>query len=157
MYSMILVAVDGSPAAQSAARHGVVLARACGASVLALHVAPPHVPSYFADAPPPPAASREVWEAGLRAIAKRHFASVRAAVREQGVALATEVAFDDQPADAICRVAASRGCDLIVMGSPAVEEGAIPDLRLVIGRVLARSATPVLVHREAASAPGQIG
>jgi nucleotide-binding universal stress UspA family protein len=152
MYSMILVAVDGSPAAQSAARHGVALARACGASVLALHVAPPHVPRYFADAAPPPAASREVWEAGLRAIAKRHFASVRAAVREQGVALATEVAFDDQPADAICRVAAQRGCDLIVMGSPVPDGGVNQDPAWVVGAVLALGTRPVLLHREPAPA-----
>ena len=153
MYSKILLAIDGSPAAQSAAMHGVALAQTCGASVLALHVAPPQVSSYFADAAPPPAVSREVWEACLRALARRHFAPVRSAVRQRGVALATEVAFDDRPAEAICRVAAQRSCDLIVMGSPAADDDAKGDPEWVVVAVLARSPTPVLVHCDAASAP----
>jgi nucleotide-binding universal stress UspA family protein len=41
MYKRILLPTDGSELALHAAQHGIRLAKACGASVVALHASPP--------------------------------------------------------------------------------------------------------------------
>lgn len=147
MFRKILIPVDGSSEARAAGRQAIELAQSLGASVIALHVAPPFQSQYFEDFMPPPTTTNEMWQAGLRKVAERHFEPLRDAAQQQGVALSTEVVFHDRPADAIETAARRNGCDLIVMGPRG--QGAVTAFLLgsVTQRVLAASKVPVLVHR----------
>lgn len=150
MFRRILVPVDGSAEARAAGRQSIDLAQALGASVLALHVAPPFQSQYFADFVPPPATTNDMWEAGLRKVAERHFEPLRIQAAQQGVTLTTEVVFHDRPAEAIDSVARQSGYDLIVMGPRGHGGVAGYLLGSVTQRVLATTRVPVLVHRATA-------
>jgi nucleotide-binding universal stress UspA family protein len=147
MFRRILVPIDGSSEARAAGRQAIELAQSIGASVIALHVAPPFQSQYFADFVPPPDTTNEMWQAGLRKVADRHFEPLRDAALQEGVPLTTEVVFEDHPAQAIEAAARRNGCDLIVMGPRG--HGGVADYLLgsVTQRVLAASRVPVLVHR----------
>ena len=147
MFDKILVPVDGSNEARAAALQALELAHALGASVVALHVAPPFQTKYFEDFVPPPATTRELWQAGLRSVAERHFQPVKEPAHELGVALATDVVFDDRTADAIVAAAQQHGCGLIVMGPRGRGGVAGYLLGSVTTRVLGISRIPVLLHR----------
>ena len=147
MFRKILVPVDGSSEARAAARQAIELAQSLDAAVVALHVAPPFQSQYFEGFVPPPATTREMWQAGLRKVAERHFEPLKDAAQQLGVALSTEVMFDDRPADAIETAARHNGCDLIVMGPRGHDGVAAHLLGSVTMRVLASSKVPVLVHR----------
>jgi nucleotide-binding universal stress UspA family protein len=147
MFRKILVPVDGSVESRSAGRQAIELAQALGSAVVALHVAPPFQSQYFEDFVPPPTTTSEMWQAGLRKVAERHFEPLRDAARQEGVTFTTEVVFQDRPAEAIEMAARQNGCDLIVMGPRG--HGGVADFLLgsVTQRVLAASKIPVLVHR----------
>jgi nucleotide-binding universal stress UspA family protein len=147
MFDKILVAVDGSSESRAAAQQALELARALGSSVVALHVAPPFHPQYFEDFVPPPTTTRELWQAGLRSVAERHFHPVKEPAHELGVALVTDVVFDDHTADAIVAAAQLHGCSLIVMGPRG--RGGVAGFLLgsVSSRVMGISRIPVLLHR----------
>lgn len=147
MFRRILVPVDGSSEARAAGYQAIELAQSLGAAVIALHVAPPFQSQYFEDFVPPPATTSEMWQAGLRTVAERHFEPLLDAARQQGVSFTTDVVFNDRPADAIELAARQNGCDLIVMGPRG--HGGVADFLLgsVTQRVLAASKVPVLVHR----------
>lgn len=150
MFRKILVPVDGSPESRAAGRQAIALAQALGASVLALHVAPPFQSQYFADFVPPPTTTNDMWEAGLRNVAERHFEPLRTLAAQQNVTLDTEVVFHDRPAEAIDGVARQSGYDLIVMGPRGHGGVAGYLLGSVTQRVLATTRVPVLVHRATA-------
>ncbi len=147
MFRRILAPVDGSPEARAAGRVAIDLAQTTGARVIALHVAPPFQGQYFVDVVPPPTTTSEMWQAGLRQAAERHFDPLRERAAQLGVALSTEVVFDDKPSDAIETAARHNGCDLIVMGPRGHGGVAGYLLGSVTQRVLAVSKVPVLVHR----------
>lgn len=147
MFRRILVPIDGSSEARAAGRQAIELAQALGAAVVAVHVAPPFQSQYFEDFVPPPTTTNEMWQAGLRKVAERHFQPLRDAAQQEGVSLSTEVVFHDRPADAIETSAQHNGCDLIVMGPRG--RGGVTGYLLgsVTQRVLTASTVPVLVHR----------
>jgi nucleotide-binding universal stress UspA family protein len=147
MFDKILVPVDGSSEARAAARQALDLARALHASVVVLHVAPPFQTQYFEDFVPPPDSTRELWQAGLRSIAERYFKPMKDTAQQLGVALSTDVVFDDHPADAIGAAAKAHGCSLIVMGPRGRGGVAGYVIGSVTLRVLGASGIPVLVHR----------
>lgn len=147
MFRRILVPVDGSPEARAAGQQAIELAHLLGATVLALHVAPPFQSQYFADFVPPPATTNDMWEAGLRSVAERHFEPLRQLADERSVALATEVVFHDRPAEAIGDVARQSGYELIVMGPRGHGGVAGYQVGSVTQRVVATARVPVLVHR----------
>ena len=131
----ILIAVDGSQAAESAAVFGLELARGQGAPVVFLHVAPER-PEDVSEGEAPSAQQDEV----LR--------RAQALAGEKGVPAEIEIAAGntaDQIADAIVGIAAARSADLIVVGS----RGYGPIRRAVLGsvsrEVLGASEVPVLV------------
>jgi nucleotide-binding universal stress UspA family protein len=147
MFRKILVPVDGSDESHAAGREAIELAQSVGAAVIAVHVAPPFQSQYFEDFVPPPTTTNEMWQAGLRKVAERHFEPLRNAALQEGVPFSSEVVFHDRPADAVVTTARQNGCDLIVMGPRG--RGGVADFLLgsVTQRVLARSKVPVLVHR----------
>ena len=147
MFKRILLPTDGSIEALAAGRQAIELATAMGASVLALHVAPPFQAQYFEDLVPPPQTTHDMWQAGLRQVAERHFKPLQDAAGVAGVRLRTEVVFDDRPADAIAAAARDHACDLIVMGSRGRGGVSAYLLGSVTTRVLGASRIPVLVHR----------
>ncbi len=131
----ILIAVDGSQAAESAAAFGLELARGQGAQAVFLHVAPER---------PEDVSEREAPSAQQDEVLRR----AQALAGEKGVLAEIEIAAGDtadQIADAIVGIAAAKSADLIVVGS----RGYGPIRRAVLGsvsrEVLGASEVPVLV------------
>jgi nucleotide-binding universal stress UspA family protein len=147
MFDRILVPIDGSGEARAAARQALQLAQALHAKVVALHVAPPFQTHYFEDFIPPPETTRELWQAGLRNVAERYFKPIKDEAEQLGVALDTEVVFDERPGDAIGTAALQHGCTLIVIGPRGRGGVARYLLGSVTTRLLGATTVPVLVHR----------
>ena len=150
MFKRILVPTDGSNEARAAGEQAIDLARTVGASIVVLYVAPEFPIEYFEDFVPPPETTRDMWQAGMRKAAERHFKRLQEAADAAGVALSTEVVFDARPADAISAAARVHICDLIVMGPRGRGGIAAYLLGSVTMRVLGASRVPVLVHRRGA-------
>jgi len=148
MYRHILIATEGSQAAAKAVRQGLALAKALGAKAPAATVSEPwnfvlaalaereHRPEPLAD-----------YDKCTAAAAERIFWSVHQVAKKLNQACATVHIKDRLPAEGILEAAQTHGCDLIVMGS----HGRRGFAKLLLGsqtsRVLALSATPVLVCR----------
>ena len=150
MYTKILVPLDGSAEAEAAGRQAVELAELVGASVVAVHVAPPFQSRYFGQVAPLHESARDLWEAGLRSLAERHFHSIRTAAQDRSVPVATIIVFDERPAEAIRSAALVQGCNLIAMGPRGHDAAPTGQLGSVTARVLAATVIPVLVHRDVA-------
>lgn len=148
MYKRILLPTDGSDLALSAAQHGLKLAKATGASVVALYASPPfETPAGF-EFVPAPLLPVEIYENGSKATAKKYLAMIEQAAEKAGVACKLKHVRSLSPADAIVATADTDKCDLIVIGSHG--HGSFRALLLgsVTARVLALCAVPVLVHRQ---------
>lgn len=148
MYKRILLPTDGSDLALAAAQHGLKLAKATGASVLALYASPPfETPAGF-EFVPAPLLPVDVYEKSAKEAAAKYLGAVEQAAAKAGVACKTRHVRSLSPADAIVATAEGDKCDLIVIGSHG--RGSFRSLLLgsVTARVLALCAVPVLVHRE---------
>jgi nucleotide-binding universal stress UspA family protein len=141
MYKRILLPTDGSDLALSAAQHGLKLAKATGASVLALYASPPFET-------PAPLLPVDVYEKSAKEAATKYLGAIAAAAEKAGVPCKTRHVRSLSPADAVVATAEGDKCDLIVIGSHG--RGSFRSLLLgsVTARVLALCAVPVLVHRE---------
>ncbi len=131
----ILIAVDGSRAAESAAEFGLELARGQGAHVVFLHIA---------QVRPEEPTQEEALAPQQDEILRR----AKTLADDKGVSSEIEVAAADtaeEIADAIVGIAAAKPADLIVVGS----RGYGPIRRAVLGsvsrEVLGASEVPVLV------------
>lgn len=147
MYQRILLPTDGSDLARGAAGHGIALAKAFGASVVAVYASPPfETPAGF-EFVPAPLLPVDVYEEGAKAAAKRYLDEIEALAKEAGVPCTTKHLRALSPADAIVACAEGELCDLIVIGSHG--RGTVRQLLLgsVTTRVLALCKVPVLVHR----------
>lgn len=149
MFTCILVPSDGSPVATLAAQAAIDLARACGASIVALSVGLPETPSPLVE-------GGVVLDPGRQTDAVLELAhdvvdGVARSARSAGVDCSPVVRSARDAALAIVDVARERHCDLIVMGS----HGRRGLSRLLAGsvtqEVLARSQLPVMVFRPARS------
>lgn len=145
MYRKILVPIDGSPTSARGLAEAVAMARACGASLVLLHV----VDAYplVADS-----ASVAAWEAmlqSLRAQGKAILDQSASVASAHGVA--AEETFVESPsgrvADRIVEAAERSGADLIVMGT----HGRRGFSRLTLGSdaelVMRAASVPVLLVR----------
>ncbi|MEO8132673.1 MAG: universal stress protein [Betaproteobacteria bacterium] len=148
MYRRMLIATDGSRLSRKAMEEGVALARSVGAAVVGLHVRPPALLPYYAEAPVVlPAKTEALIEKQAIAVAKKYLAKMEAIASKAGVAFKAVQVEDMSPADAIVRTARKEKCELIVMAS----HGRRGLSRLLLGsetsHVLTRSSIPVLVVR----------
>jgi len=144
-YRRILVAVDGSPAAQRGLREAIRLAKAQRARLFILHVVNEfYAYDYMAGA----AAGADVM-ALLRDAGRRILARAQAAARKQGVRAATVMReiVGGAAADPIAREARRLRADLIVLGT----HGRRGVRRLVLGsdaeQVVRTATVPVLLVR----------
>lgn len=149
MYKHFLLPTDGSSIAASGVREGVKLAKALGAKVTGVYVAPPFVAPIHGEATAYYAGpySRGEYRRLTETIAKKALDAVVRAARAAGVPCRTRLMTDAQPWGGILRAARAWRCDAIVMGS----HGRSAVGGLILGsetsRVLAHAKLPVLVVR----------
>jgi nucleotide-binding universal stress UspA family protein len=141
-YHQILVALDGSPDAESALRHAVTLARDQNARLTLLTVAPPVATPVGAAASAPPD------------LLDVHSKILREATESlpEDIGVTTRLERGDA-AETILRVVREDGQNLIVMGSHGHSRFHRALLGSVSERVLRASAVPVLLMRAGKEAP----
>jgi nucleotide-binding universal stress UspA family protein len=146
MYQRILIATDGSRLARRAAREGIELASALGASVVAVLVTPPFEPPAGYEASPL-AAQIDRHERESKALAARTLGAIARQAETNGVRCRTLHVGRYPPARTIVETARAERCDLIVMGSHG--HGALGQLFLgsVTARVAATCTVPLLIVR----------
>lgn len=145
MFKHILLATDGSPASEAAARSAIALAAETGASITAVHVLPDsHVFSY---APEIEDQARELFMRDGAAHAAKVLAAVTDEAGARGVGCDSVLVRGDRPFRKILELAQERHCDLIAMAS----HGQLGLQGVLLGsethKVLVHSPVPVLVFR----------
>lgn len=145
MFHKILVATDGSPPAECAARAAICLARGGGAQLVAFSVARPYARLTGKET----RADIEATLCSAHQAAIGHAARVAALAHEAGVPCQTVTAISAFPGDEIIHAAEQNACDLIALGAHG--ERTVPPVLAggVAQQVLAYSPVPVLVLREA--------
>jgi len=146
MYKHILIPTDGSQLSSEALVESLNLAKSLGARTTILTVEEPfHV---FAMGAAQVAHSLSEYQDQIRVQAERLLSAAATQAREAGVPCETLRATDEDPYRAIINAAAERGCDLIAMASHGRRGMAAVVLGSQTQKVLAHSATPVLVYRK---------
>ena len=140
MFKKILLAMDGSPHAEEALKYARDLALRDDAQVIVVHAVFP-VPAFLGEPERQRLISYNVAEGEQVA------GQAAEKLREAGVDDIIVEVLEGPPASAILRVAETRQCDLIVMGSRGHGELASLLLGSVSHRVLAHAHVPVLVVR----------
>jgi nucleotide-binding universal stress UspA family protein len=146
MFERIIIATDGSALSRKAVRHGIGLAAATDAELVALTVVP-HYPVTFLGgltlSPREMAGIEKRWAKEGQAVVDK----VRDAAQAQGVAAKAVVSRSNLVAEAIMAAAKKYKCDLVVMAS----HGRKGIKRVLLGsetqQVLTHSSVPVLVVR----------
>jgi nucleotide-binding universal stress UspA family protein len=145
MYKHILIPTDGSKFSARAVEHGVAVAKATGASVTGLFVAPAPTPLVFEGLLPVAYMQPEEHAELTERIAAKYLAAIASAAANSGVAFEGVTVAGEYPAEAILEQARKRKCDLIVMAS----HGRRGISALLLGsetqKVLTHSPIPVLV------------
>jgi nucleotide-binding universal stress UspA family protein len=147
VYKHILLPTDGSPLSKRAVDAGIGLARAVGARVTGLFVAPAPTPLVYENMVPVAYMTPEQHAELIERSAKHYLGAVEKAAQAAGVACECVSVTGDYPADAIVETARKRHCDLIVMASHGRRGMAAVLLGSETQKVLAHSKVPVLVHR----------
>jgi nucleotide-binding universal stress UspA family protein len=152
MYKHILLPTDGSTLSRQAIASGIQLARAVGASVLGMHVAPlPHKDQLEAWMHHDPGHT-ERWQALLGKFADDYLKEITDAARAANVPCTCHKVAGDDPAGAIVHAAQAHRCDLIYIGSHGWTEDKGSLLGSVTLKVLHESDVPVLVYKAARQA-----
>ena len=147
MYKHLLIATDGSALSDRAVTKGVELAAQLGANVTFVTVSEMWSPSEMADrAKLGDGFGVENFEAALTESSRKILAAAgvasKAGVASDGVHVA-----DKRPAEGVCAVAASSGCDLLVIAT----HGRRGLLQLWLGsqamEIIAMSPVPVFIIR----------
>jgi nucleotide-binding universal stress UspA family protein len=146
-YKHILLPTDGSKLSERAAQAGVELARAVGARVTGLFVAPAPTPLVYDGLVPTAYMTPEEHAALIERGAARYLGAIEKAAKAVGVAYEGVTVTSEYPADAIVEAATKRHCDLICMASHGRKGMAAVLLGSETAKVLAHSPVPVLVHR----------
>lgn len=148
MYKNILIPTDGSTLSARAIKAGLKLAKATGARVTGLFVAPTATPLVYRGILPIGYTSPDEHARMIERAAVRYLGVIEKAAKAAGVPCQCFTVTGDFPADAILQVASKSKCDLIFMASHGEKRGLSS---LVLGseaqKVLAHSKVPVLISR----------
>jgi nucleotide-binding universal stress UspA family protein len=147
MYKHILIPTDGSTASAHALAQGVALAKATGARVTGLFVAPAPTPLVFEGMVPVGYMQPEEHAALTARAAARYLGVIEKAASKAGVPFEGVTLTGEYPAQAILDLAAQRKCDLIVMASHGRRGLAGVLLGSETQKVLTHAKLPVLVCR----------
>jgi nucleotide-binding universal stress UspA family protein len=147
MFKHILLPTDGSPLSGRAVASGIELAKALGARVTGLFVAPPATPLVFEHFLPVRYMEPDDHAALIEREAAHALGQVEKAAKAAGVTCETKQLTSDYPADAIMTTAHRSKCDLIVMASHGRTGVSAMLLGSETQKVLTHSKVPVLVHR----------
>jgi nucleotide-binding universal stress UspA family protein len=146
-YKHILLPTDGSSLSEQSVKAGVDLARAIGARVTGLFVAPAPTPVVFEHHVPVAYMTPEEHQRAIEQAAGRFLGVVDKAAKAAGVPCECTTVTSDFPADAIVEAAKKHHCDLIVMASHGRHGVKALLLGSETNKVLAHASVPVLVHR----------
>jgi nucleotide-binding universal stress UspA family protein len=148
MYRHILVPTDGSALSLKAAKTAAKLAKQAGARITALYAIEPYAPPTGADAIAFSIAyTAKEYEKGMREVAAKALAKVRAAADAEEVQCDAISVVQMRPWEAIVNAAKQKKCDLVVMASHGRRGLAGLLLGSETQKVLTHSKTPVLVCR----------
>jgi nucleotide-binding universal stress UspA family protein len=148
MFKHILICTDGSRLAGKGIKAGVKLAKALGAKVSGVYVAPPWtVPIYGEGMTYGTPRSPHQYKTAIEKAGRKVLAILEIEAETARVPCTVQVVTADWPWQGIVRTAKSRRCDAIVMTSHG--RGGLGGLLLgsETTRVLAHSKLPVLVIR----------
>jgi len=152
MFKHILLPTDGSESSRQAVAGGILLAKECGASVVALHVIPvPHDDLLEAWMHHDPQFAQH-RQALFDKFADIYLAFVASSALAHQVPCVCRKAAANEPYQAILETAEQANCDLIYMASHGWKGGAAQLLGSQTVKVLHYSHIPVLVHK-----PGRAG
>lgn len=147
MYTHILIPTDGSKFSAHAVAHGVAVAKAMGARVSGLFVAPAPTPLVFEGLMPVNYMQPQEHAALSERAAQHHLGVIERVAREAGVPFEGHTVTGEFPAEAILQAVQQHRCDLVVMAS----QGRRGLSALLLGsetqKVLAHAKVPVLVCR----------
>lgn len=146
MYKRLLIATDGSDLSERATEHGVELAKALGASVVAFHAAP-SFRLYAGSLADVTNALEEEYRHSSAERAQVCLGRVEKACKEAGVDCHTHYMYGEPVHQSILDAVEEHKCDLVVMASHG--RGSIGSLLLgsVTQKVLVHAKVPVLVVR----------
>ena len=147
MYKHILIPTDGSTFSAHAVAHGIGLAKALGARVTGLYVAPAPTPVVFEGMVPVGLMQPDEHAALNQRAAARYLGAIEKAAQQAGVACEGVSVTGEYPAEAILEAVAQRKCDLVVMASHGRRGLAGVLLGSETQRVLTHAKVPVLVCR----------
>jgi nucleotide-binding universal stress UspA family protein len=147
MYKHILIPTDGSTLSAHAVAHGVGLAKAIGARVTGLFVAPAPTPVVFEGLIPVGYMQPDEHAALTARAAARYLGVIEKAAKQAGVSGECVTVAGEYPADSILATAVRRKCDLIVMASHGRRGLAGVLLGSETQKVLTHAKVPVLVVR----------
>ena len=147
MFKNILLPTDGSQLAQKAVALGIELAKAVGAKVTGFFAAPPATPIVYRHHLPVGLVQPGEHEQLIAKAAADYLGFIEQTAKQAGVSFETMHETDDYPADAILKIAARKGCDLIVMATHG--EGGMRGVLIgsVAQKVLNQSKIPVMTLR----------
>lgn len=146
MFKHILLATDGSPESEHAARLAVGLAHTHGSRLTALYVADPYPYMGIGEVNP---MGLQAYASAAQQLAAQAHAQVEALCTQQTppVTLQARLLEDVAAARGIVETAKGEGIDLVVMGSHGRSGFARLMLGSVATKVVAESPVPVLVTR----------
>jgi nucleotide-binding universal stress UspA family protein len=147
MYKHILIPTDGSKLSDHAVAHGIALAKATGAHVTGLFVAPAPTPVVFEGLVPVGYMQPNEHAALTARAAARNLGAIQKAAQQAGVPCEGVTVTGEFPAEAILEAANRRKCDLIVMASHGHRGLAGVLLGSETQKVLTHTRLPVLVCR----------
>jgi nucleotide-binding universal stress UspA family protein len=146
VFRHILIATDGSPISNKAAKAGIALARALGARVTAYYAVddlqPLFVEGYMMDQ-----AMVDELDARAKALGKKRVDAIAKTARAAGVRVDALVSKASTAYAGIIDAAKRQRCDVIVMGSHGRRGLSKLMMGSVTQKVLTHSKIPVVVYR----------
>jgi len=145
MIKRILVYSDGSPMAEHAAKQGVELAKATGASVIGLALAAPYPLRLYGELMVSGVQTLQHYRQQAGASAQAVLAPLEQAAKAAGIGYTASAVTGSSLAEAIVATAEAQGCDLICMGAQDHRDLLGVHLGKEMERVLTKARMPVLV------------